>query len=268
MPVNAASLSRFYQTPLGRELAGALAEGIARYKMPSQSDSALGFGYTAPFFTRFAENAAQRFAFMPAAIAPSAVEPPAPKQAAKKTGKTAAGAQRLGAERRFPLSDNSIDCILAVHALEFSPDAQAQLAELWRVLAANGRLILAVPNRRGLWARSETMPFGQGQPYSRGQLAEMLSQTGFEFSEIDEIGHFLPHKNHRLTLLSKLYSKIARHCCAYFGAVLLVEAKKRLYKPVLRPNLKPRPVFAPDFTPARAQARLRKLSRKASIPKA
>lgn len=256
MQINAVSLSRFYQTPLGRQLARALAQGLARYRPAAKADTVMGFGYTAPYFDAFAGQSRHRSAFMPAAIAQSAK---ADKTAQSGGEKPAGGGkpERLEQERRFPLSDNSIDGILAVHALEFSPDAQAQLAELWRVLAPNGRLVLAVPNRRGLWARAEAMPFGHGQPYSRAQLAEMLSQTGFDFNEIYEIGHFLPNKSHRLTVLSRLYSKMAQRCFPYFGAVLLVEAQKRLYKPIARPSLKPRSAFLPDFTP-QALARLSK----------
>ena len=46
------------------------------------------------------------------------------------------------------------------------------LREMWRVLAPNGRLLIVVPNRRGLWARVDTTPFGYGSPFSRSQLTK------------------------------------------------------------------------------------------------
>jgi hypothetical protein len=54
-----------------------------------------------------------------------------------------------------------------------SDDSVALLREVWRVLAPNGRLLAVVPNRRGLWARIDTTPFGHGRPFSRGQVTHL-----------------------------------------------------------------------------------------------
>ena len=53
------------------------------------------------------------------------------------------------------------------------------LHELWRVLTPGGRIIVVAPNRRGLWARMDTTPFGHGQPFSRSQLKSLMRQTQF-----------------------------------------------------------------------------------------
>ena len=53
------------------------------------------------------------------------------------------------------------------------------LREVWRVLNAGGRLLVVVPNRRGLWARMDTTPFGHGRPYSRSQITHLLRETWF-----------------------------------------------------------------------------------------
>jgi hypothetical protein len=50
---------------------------------------------------------------------------------------------------------------------------------VWRVLAPGGRLIIVVPNRVGIWARTERTPFGHGRPFSRGQLSTLLRETMF-----------------------------------------------------------------------------------------
>ena len=42
--------------------------------------------------------------------------------------------------------------------------------------AAGGRLLIVVPNRRGVWARSDTTPFGHGRPYSRSQITHLLAR--------------------------------------------------------------------------------------------
>ena len=59
-------------------------------------------------------------------------------------------------------------------ALETAERVRPLLREMWRVLAPEGRLILVVPNRRGVWARLDKTPFGQGRPYSRRQLEALL----------------------------------------------------------------------------------------------
>jgi hypothetical protein len=53
------------------------------------------------------------------------------------------------------------------------------LRELWRVMAPQGRVIFIVPNRRGMWARFDSTPFGHGRPFSRQQLTNMLSDQLF-----------------------------------------------------------------------------------------
>ena len=55
----------------------------------------------------------------------------------------------------------------------------ALLREVWRVLAAGGQLLAVVPNRRGLWARMDTTPFGHGRPYSRSQITHLLREAWF-----------------------------------------------------------------------------------------
>jgi len=66
-----------------------------------------------------------------------------------------------------------------VHALEMSHDPTALLREIWRVMASGGRLLAVVPNRRGVWARMDTTPFGHGRPYSRAQIMYLLREAWF-----------------------------------------------------------------------------------------
>ena len=55
----------------------------------------------------------------------------------------------------------------------------ALLREVWRVLAPGGRMIAVIPNRRGMWVRTDTTPFGHGRPYSRAQITQLLRHTWF-----------------------------------------------------------------------------------------
>src|SRR5262245_6782241 len=89
------------------------------------------------------------------------------------------GLSTLVDELDLPLPDAEIDRVLLVHALEMAHDPVALLREIWRVLAAGGRLLIVVPNRRGVWARLDTTPFGHGRPYSRSQITSLLRETWF-----------------------------------------------------------------------------------------
>ena len=79
----------------------------------------------------------------------------------------------------MPLTDAAVDRVLLIHALEMADDPVTLLREVWRVLSPNGRLLAVVPNRRGLWARIDTTPFGYGRPYSRSQITRILRETLF-----------------------------------------------------------------------------------------
>ena len=89
------------------------------------------------------------------------------------------GLVALADENVLPFPDRSMDRVLMVHCLEGTAQVQTVLRECWRVLADGGRLIVVVPNRRGLWARAESAPFAQGRPFSRTQITRMLRDSLF-----------------------------------------------------------------------------------------
>src|SRR5690606_307509 len=79
----------------------------------------------------------------------------------------------------MPLSDAAIDLTIGIHALEHVSDAEELMRELWRITAPNGHLVLVVPRRRGMWAQRDNTPFGQGNPYSGGQIEKLLRDHSF-----------------------------------------------------------------------------------------
>ena len=127
----------------------------------------VGLGYTTPYLGLFRDEAERCLAFMPAA------------QGVIKWPSARPALAALVEEYDLPLPDLSVDRLILVHALEMSDDAPSLLRELWRVLGPGGRLLLVIPNRRGLWARMDTTPFGQGRPYSRSQILHLLRETSF-----------------------------------------------------------------------------------------
>lgn len=82
-------------------------------------------------------------------------------------------------ETEMPFADRSFDRVVVVHGLEWSPNPQALLRDVWRVLADDGRLVVIAPNRRSVWSALDRTPFGHGRPYSRGQLNTLLREALF-----------------------------------------------------------------------------------------
>ena len=103
------------------------------------------------------------------------------------------------AENQWPLPDNSVDRLLAIHCLEQAERVGPLLREMWRVLKPDGRMLIVVPNRRGLWSRIDMTPFGHGLPFSRGQLETQLTDALFTPVDWSEALHF-PPSNRRLLL--------------------------------------------------------------------
>src|SRR3546814_19829600 len=66
-----------------------------------------------------------------------------------------------------------------VHGLECVDHQNDMLREVWRVMNSGARLLVVVPNRRGIWARTDRTPFGQGHPYSPSQLSRLLRDHMF-----------------------------------------------------------------------------------------
>ena len=88
-------------------------------------------------------------------------------------------------EDALPFPDLCFDRILLVHGLEAAENARRLLREVWRVLKDDGRLLVVAPNRRGMWAYVESTPFGQGQPYSPGQIGRLLAASLFRVERRD-----------------------------------------------------------------------------------
>lgn len=232
-------LRTFYAERLGAVASGLIAARIAAHWPSTTSDRVLGIGYATPYLDKLAPGSERTLAFMPAA------------QGVINWSADGGNLAALVHEDMLPLNDASIDRILAIHCLETAANVRDLLKELWRVLVPGGRLIVAVPNRRGIWARVERTPFGYGRPFSRGQIARLLKET--QFSEIAWSGAlFAPPSTNRLFLRSgKGWDRVGRVLWPAFPGVLIVEVTKLVYQgvPARRTNRRVR-VLAPALIPA------------------
>jgi len=103
------------------------------------------------------------------------------------------------------------------------------------VLAPEGRMILIVPNRRGVWARLDNTPFGQGRPYSRRQLEQLLLAAMFSPRDWGGALYFPPLGRRMLLRSSTAWERVGAGVSPAFCGVLIVEASKELVAPIARP---------------------------------
>ena len=220
MRPDVSELSDFYRCQLGGVARRLLAHRIRGIWPDVQGEALLGIGYAAPFMRLFRQEARRLILCMPE------------EQGAIRWPPEGPVCSYLANETQLPLADASVEKVLAVHCLELSGSARPLLREIWRVLSPEGRLLLVVPNRRGLWARIDTTPFGYGHPYSRGQLERLLGDclyapTGWW------PGLFMPPVHRPLVLKTAIaWERVGHYAWPGFSGVLIVEAQKQIYAPI------------------------------------
>lgn len=170
MHLDVQDLRRFYrERALGRVVQRLLRDRLLQAWPPAGASgmTVVGYGYAVPLLTPWLTAARRVAALMPAPQGVLAWPPGAPNHAV------------LCDETAWPLETGSADRLLMLHGLETSDHPAALLAEAWRVLGPGGRMVVLVPNRTGLWARSEATPFGTGRSYTAGQLEAQARAAGF-----------------------------------------------------------------------------------------
>ena len=117
------------------------------------------------------------------------------------------------------------------------------------MLSPGGRLVIVVPNRRGLWARFENTPFGNGRPYSKGQLMKLLRDANFTPGQWNEALLFPPSSRRSVMKATQWLETLGHRLAVPFAGALVVEAQKRMYQGVPVSSRSSRRVFVPVLAP-------------------
>lgn len=237
MNTDIVDLRGFYTSLLGRIAERSVTMALSSVWSAIPNERLVGLGYALPWLERFGSDAERVFALMPAS------------QGAVNWPSAGPSATALVFDEELPLMDSSLDRVLVVHALEHMENPHESLTEIWRVLAPGGRLIIVVPNRRGLWARFEHTPFGTGRPYSKAQLTALLRETNFTPCNWSDALHFAPSQRRFMLRLHSLLESAGRRLWPIFAGVLVVEAQKRLYQGVPVAKRVSRRVLVPVLAP-------------------
>jgi SAM-dependent methyltransferase len=238
MFLDVVDLRSFYAQPLGLVTRRLLSRAIRARWQDARGSSILGLGYATPYLGNFREEGERTFAFMPGA------------QGVVKGPTSSPTLSSLVSETALPLRDAMIDRVLAVHALEMTPHAADMLREVWRVLSPGGKLLLVVPNRAGPWARMDSTPFGQGQPFSRTQLVSLLREALFTPVGWHEALWMPPFSRKWLLRAAPAWERVGATLSLPFYGLHIVEAMKQVWRPVQVKKTRELPVFAPGTAPA------------------
>ena len=179
----------------------------------------LGLGYASPYLRQFKDEAERVLAFMPAG------------QGVVHWPSDELGLTALVDERELPLPDFSIDRVILVHAMESAESLTEMLTEIWRVLMGDGRLVLVVPNRRGIWARSDRTPFGWGRPFSPAQITRVLRDNSFMPMQSEQALFVPPTRSRTILRSAPALERAGKRWFPRFAGVVVIEARKQLYAP-------------------------------------
>jgi len=223
MHLDVGDLREFYATALGQAVRRLLSHRIRARWRGINGATLIGLGYATPYLGAFRGEVRRLGALMP------------DNQGALVWPRDGLTLSVLVDEGRLPLADGSVDRLLAVHCLEMAERVRPLLREMWRVLSPEGRLMLVVPNRRGVWARLDNTPFGQGRPYSRRQLEVLLRDA--LFTPLDLSGAlYLPPVGRKMLLRSATaWERVGSAMSPAFSGVIIAEARKELIAPIGKP---------------------------------
>ena len=227
-------LRDFYATGLGQAAKRVVGQRVREMWPDVRGMTVVGLGYAPPFLESFRGEAARVIAAMPAS------------QGVLHWPHDGAGQTALVEEIELPFPDLSVDRMLLAHCLETTEQIRPLMREIWRVLTGDGRLLVAAPNRRGLWARFEHTPFGHGRPYSPGQLNRLLRDSMFTPTRA-LAALYLPPVTWRVApAAAPAWERLGAWGLSAFAGVAMVEASKQIYaaQPLLKARARAVPAAA------------------------
>ncbi len=210
----------YYRSTLGRAAQVSIRARMQQLWPEAKGQTVLGYGFAVPLLRPYLAQARRVMALMPG---PQGVMPwPA----------GAANVSVLCEETLWPVETGHVDKLVLMHGLETSERVSDLLEECRRVLGPGGKALFVVPNRAGLWSRSDATPFGYGRPYTLGQLEAQLIQHQFLPERHCAALYQMPSDRRFWLRAGPLFERIgARLPTVLAGGVFLVEAGKRVLPP-------------------------------------
>ncbi|HEC16326.1 MAG TPA: methyltransferase domain-containing protein [Sedimenticola sp.] len=139
----------------------------------------------------------------------------------------------IGEARRLPVATDSVDAMLMLHTLDFSPKPHQVLREADRVLIAEGRLIIAGFNPWSLWGLWRLVHRGPGRiPWcgrflALRRLQDWLSLLGFKVELTRHLMFRPPLGGRGIMGRFEFMERLGQHFWSPLAGVYVVQAVKR-----------------------------------------
>ena len=210
----------YYRSTLGRAAQAAIRGRLTEIWPEAKGQTVVGFGFAVPLLRPYLADARRVIGLMPG------------PQGVMQWPAGMPNVSVLTEETLWPIETGHVDKLVVMHGLETSQRPSALLEECWRVLGPGGRVVFVVPNRAGLWSRTDRTPFGFGRPYTATQLENQLRAHQFE-PEQHGSALYMPPSFRRFWLKSgSLIEKTGQRLPTIMaGGVLMIEATKKMTPP-------------------------------------
>ncbi|MCC1491105.1 class I SAM-dependent methyltransferase [Cognatishimia sp. F0-27] len=208
----------YYRSALGRAAQKVIRDQMTAFwpAEKAKGRTVVGYGFAAPLLRPYLQASRRVIALMPA---PQGVMPWPPGLS---------NVSVLSEETQWPLETGHVDRLVLMHGLETSEQPSALLDECYRVLGPGGQALFILPNRSGLWARSDATPFGYGRPYSLSQLETQLKRHDFVPEDHVSVLYQPPSTRRFWMKTAGFWEQTGRAIPAIMaGGVMMVIASKR-----------------------------------------
>ena len=210
----------YYRSALGRAAQKVIRDELTQIWPEAKGQTVVGYGFAVPLMRPYLAHARRVIGLMPG---PQGVMPwPAGQP----------NISVLCEETFWPIQTGQVDKLVVMHGLETCENPTALLDEIWRVLGPGGRAVFVVPNRAGMWSRSDKTPFGFGRPYSLGQLEAQLRKHDFITERTLSTLYQPPSHKRVWRKTAGLLEKIGYNLpVVAAGGVLMIEVSKQMAAP-------------------------------------
>lgn len=217
MLVSAKDYEDFYLSRTGRVMRDVLRQKIRKIWPHAKGARLLGYGFAYPYLDLYRPEAE-------ITVGAGRVEMGVLPWPEKEHN-----AALLAASQALPFESNYFDNVMLIHALEHAGSVRALLQETWRVLRSNGRMLLVIPNRTGLWSMASWSPFGLGTPYSRMQIVDFLREEQFDIESISPALFALPSTRNFTHNMAPTLERIGPYIMPALAGVYIIECTKKVY---------------------------------------
>jgi SAM-dependent methyltransferase len=137
-------------------------------------------------------------------------------------------------QEQIPIGTGLIDLVYLAHSLEFARDPKQVLTEAYRIMRADGHLLISVFNPQSIWGVWGSMgQIGNDVAWksnfiSIAKLKDWLALLGFDIMQVNYFGFNLPLNKSKCSDRLSIFERCGQKLELPFGAAYLIEASKRV----------------------------------------